>query len=594
MTLLHNRLNIGKLPFAIPFFVIFAVLIFIYSDTFSYPFHFDDDSAIVNNESIRDISDIESIWSRNPARFIPFFSFAVNYYFDGLNVFGYHLFNFVVHFLTAMAAYWLAAILMSTRYGGASFHAPEKISGKTLWLFPLIVALLFASHPLQTQAVTYIWQRNTSMAALFYLLSIALYIKSSLLNEEKTDEAESLSKFYLAGSALVAVAAMFTKQTCVTLPVAIVLAEFFFISGFISRLKEKAMRLFIFLPPMMIVPMLTAFGKNNELNHIGARADNILSVPEYLLTQFNVIVTYLKLLVFPVNQNLDYDFPVAHSFADSWISFTGLLALLLLAFYLFNKNRLASFGIIFFFLTLSVESSIFPLEDLVFEHRMYLPSFGLFIAFTVVLFNAALRLARPKAFNIIVVFMVISTGSLALAAKNRNKVWENDLILWKDVAKKSPGKARGLLNLGVAYLRLNNENEAKKWFEQALVVAPQSGFALYNLSLIYDKNGDTEKAITLLNKILKADPAVASAHYALANIYMRDKAYSKAAHHYNSGLKLEAGDNTQALLALGTAFMHIGQIDKSIKVYETVLKREPDNKTAQGNLVALRQYKKKR
>lgn len=570
-------------PTALSLLAVFAVTFIGYSDTFHYPFHFDDRFAIEENPSIRDVTDLEEIWKRNPARFLTFFSLAVNYHIGGLDVFGYHVFNFLTHFIAAALVFWTTRLLLGARHGSESirfFKSRDTV-------FPLFMALVFAAHPLQTEAVTYIWQRNTSLAALFYLLSMALYLKSAACGDTRD------SNLFLAGSLAAGVAAMFTKQNSVTLPVAIVLMDYFFISGSLRRLREKAGRLAAFIPVLLIVPVLTALGMNEEVTHIGARFENMISPYEYLLTQFNVIVkVYLKLLVYPVGQILDYDFPPARSFADSAGSFAFLILIAASAAWLYNRNRLASFGIFFFFLTLSVESSFFPLEDLVFEHRMYLPLYGAFLALGSIIFNATpslLSVARAR--GAMIAFMVVTTAVLTVMTRERNKVWASHETLWLDVVKKNPTDSRGYNNLGMVYLGEGRLDDAEKWFKKALDVKPDSNFASYNLGVIHQRRGDQPGALGFFKRAEEINPAAPAVHYALGNLYLKQEDYVRAANQYRVALKLENYKNIQGLEALGTALFKMGLLDQAVTAYKRILKLEPRHETALNNLAVLYRLK---
>lgn len=572
----------------VPAVVILAALFAGYSETFHFPFQFDDRMAVEANPVVKDLSKPGRIWSYNPARFITFLSLAVSYHFSGLDVFGYHVFNFTVHFITAMLFYWLASLIASTKYGFAALGGEDGTENPAaITMFPLFAAALFTAHPLQTEAVTYIWQRNTSMVAMFYVLSLALYLKSSIM-EEKEGASTGESRLLLAGSIAAAVAAMFTKQNAVTLPVAIVLAEYFFISGSLKNLKMKAPRLALFLPVMLIIPTLTALHMNQELQHIGARHANMLSPYEYLLTQFNVIVTvYLKLLVFPAGQSLDYNFPASLSIMDSLASFVFLVFLVAAALWLFNRNRIASFGILFFFLAISVESSFFPLEDLVFEHRAYLPSIGFFLAILAIAFQMTAKVIGAGARKALVVALSIIVVALSAATRARNEVWRSHESLWMDVAEKHPTKTRASNNLGLIYLQQKNYAEAEKWFNKALAVKPDSNFALYYLGHIYTEKGMMAEAVDYLSRAVEINPVAIKAQYALANAYMKTKDYPRAALHYKIALKLEGGGNVEALSALGTALLHSGRLNEAIKKYEKIVEIDPDNEMAYGNLSAL-------
>lgn len=557
-----------------------------YHGAFHHPFQFDDAWVIETNENIRDLSDLSAIWNFYPTRFFTFLSLAFNYHFSGLDTFGYHVFNFAVHVATALSVYWLAAILAGAAAAGSANASGEPLgaqAGYPAFLFPLTVALLFTAHPLQTEAVTYIWQRNTSLVTLFYLLSLSMYIKSSLMMDK--GGADRKTRLFFAGSVLFAVCAMFTKEVAVTLPVAIVLAEYYFISGSLRNLGEKAVRLAAFLPAFFIVPAMTAFGQNPSVVHIGGRHYNMLSPVDYLLTQFNVIVkVYLKLVFAPFGLNLDYDFPAAHSFPEAWVSFLVLIALVALAAWLFNRNRIASFGLVFFFLTLSVESSFFPLEDLVFEHRVYLPLAGLFMTISSLLFLAARAAFHANAARAIVAVVLTVTACLSALTIERNEVWQSREALWADVIRKSPGKPRGYDSMAMVFLEQGRLDESEKWLLKSYSVNNGSSFVLYNLGIIQMKKGDDSRALEYMEKALEVDPSYMKAHLAMGNIHMAAKRYPLAARHYQLALRIGKTESVPVLRALGTAYALGGNIDESIVTYEKIVAVIPNDQQANNNL----------
>ncbi|VAX16830.1 hypothetical protein MNBD_NITROSPINAE03-714, partial [hydrothermal vent metagenome] len=477
--------------------------------------------------------------------------------------------------------YWLCGLLLLApnclpgESGGAFPQSLAKI-------FPLFVALLFVAHPIQTESVTYLWQRNTSLAAMFYLLSMALYMKSALTR----DGPGRRSTCFLAGALLFGFAATITKQIAVTLPVAIVLMEYFFISPSIEKLKSKIIRLSLFIPVLLVIPAMTALGLGNELTDMAVRQDNVLGPFEYLSTQFNVIVMYIKLLFIPVGLNLDYDYPAALSFSDWFLSFTILIALVGLSFWLFKRDRIASFGILFFFLSICVESSFFPLEDIVFEHRTYLPSVGFFMAVTAILFGLIGRIQGAHALKVAAFALVVWVSALAVMTMERNAIWSRDVLLWRDVIQKSPKKIRGYLNLGYAYMAEKNYKEAEVWFGKSLEMDNHSTDALYNLSEIYDKRGELEKAINTMHKAVKAKPGSNSLKYALGNLYFRNGIYSKAAKYYRMGLALETEFNEDALHGFGSALAMNDRTDDAIKVYKLLVRQRPGNRLYSANLEA--------
>lgn len=185
----------------------------IYSNTFFSPFHFDDGFSISDNLSIRHIQNLKDIWSFWPLRFITYLSLAFNYYFHRLDVLGYYVFNLAVHLGSSLLVWRLSLLTFST-----PVMKEQKIA-RHAGLISFFAGLIFLTHPVQTQAVTYIIQRAASLAAFFYLVSLSLYVKSRLL------EGSGRRIFYYIGSLLAAVLAMFTKEITITLPLMVCLYE---------------------------------------------------------------------------------------------------------------------------------------------------------------------------------------------------------------------------------------------------------------------------------------------------------------------------------------------------------------------------------
>jgi hypothetical protein len=301
-----------------------------------------------------------------PCRFITFLTLALNYHFNQLNVFGYHLFNLAVHLGCAVLVWWLTLLTLSTP------AMKENKIARHDDIIALFAGLIFVSHPIQVEAVTYIWQRTASMAALFYLASLCLYVKSRLLRNSPKGEV-----IFYTGSLLMAIMAMFTKENTITLPLMILLYE---VSFFEVKKIFNWKRITPFLLTLFIIPATMLLFKNDRFQEIQGviKGPGGISPIHYLLTQFRVMITYIRLVFIPLNQNLDYDYPILKNFFDLQvlISFVSLTAILFWAKQLFAKYRLLSFSIFWFFLTLLPESSILPLKDVIFEHRLYLPMAG--------------------------------------------------------------------------------------------------------------------------------------------------------------------------------------------------------------------------
>ena len=366
----------------------------VYSNTFNASWHFDDSVVITENWALRDLGGrFADVFKGN--RGVGYLTFALNYHFNKLDVTGYHVVNIAIHIVNAILVYFLVMLTMQT-----PAMSKNRLARHAHFL-ALASGLIFVSHPIQTQAVTYIAQRFTSLAALFYLLSLVLFIKARL----KTVQGKSfLSPLHLVCYCLSLVSAFFamhTKEISFTLPVVIILYDFFFIDSSIASLGKRIAYLLPFILTLVIIPVntLDLFGQGGAKplgDVIGEIREQVQETPlisrgDYLLTQFNVIVTYIRLLFLPMNQNLDYDYPIARALFQfpTLVSFLFLLALFVLTVYLFIKGyRLISFAIIWFFVTLSVESSIIPIRDVIYEHRVYLPSVGFGILMAIFLHEA--------------------------------------------------------------------------------------------------------------------------------------------------------------------------------------------------------------
>jgi tetratricopeptide (TPR) repeat protein len=311
----------------------------------------------------------------------------------------------------------------------------------------------------------------------------------------------------------------------------------------------------------------------------------------YIITQFCVIVTYVRLIFFPVGQNLDYDYPAYSSFFEPsvFLSFLFLLAIFGLGIYLFRRSRVANksslliaFGIFWFFITLSVESSVLPITDVIFEHRVYLPSVGAFMALatgTLVLLD---KFAERKSRTAVSIFLVIII-SLSSMAYMRNGVWNSKISLWEDVVKKSPNKPRGHINLGTAYGDEDMADKAIEHFMIALNHDPGYTDAHNNIAAVYGDIGMTDKAIEHLNTVLELEPSYAEAYNNLGTAYLTKGTTDIAIDYYRDAIRIKP-NYAKAYNNLGLAYVTKGLIDKAIQQYRTAIRLRPDAPEAHNNL----------
>ena len=600
--------------------IILTLGFLVYSNTFHVPFVYDDMSFVVGNPGIKDFRYFENPWQvlavpsietnfrwQFITRIVTNFTFALNYALHGLNVSGYHVFNLIIHLSNAILIYYLVLITFRTPFFPTRPRSPEDSYGTHYQsLVALFSALIFVSHPVQTQAVTYITQRFACLVTTFYLLSLLLYVKSRITES-------SVSRIVLYAAAVVSVVcAMLTKENAITLPVAIALYEFMFLDG---KIKKRILCLLPFIISMLIIPLLVLKARG-ILANIGAinkpKTGGVQALIHFdnIITQFVVIVTFIRLLFLPVNQNLDYDFPHFYSFWDPsvFLSFLFLMALIGCSIYCFyvskrsdtgdrRELRLVSYGILWFFLTLSVESSVIPLDNVIYEHRIYLPSTLLIVAFITFIFWIKNRTRKrvPLMGKAAIPALVMAVLILSGAAYARNHVWRSGISLWEDAAIKSPNKARVHSNLGKFYEKKGRLEDAIREYQTTINLyagsaATHSGLlaaAHSNLGAIYGKQDRFKDAEKELQAALKINPQFTEAHINMAVAYERLGRMKEAAEELKTALSLDPY-NAYIYTNLGIILAKQGRLEEAEKELQAALRLRPDIAEAKNALQLIR------
>jgi len=596
----RHFLKVKENIFQILFIVSLGFLI--YSNTIVIDtFHYDDDLTIIENASIRDISNLGNIFYNFKTRFIPGVTFALNYAYAGLRPESYHAVNCVIHILSSLLVWVLVQSLLKI------YPLPVSCPSGISRIFALGASLMFLSHPTQTEAVNFVTQRYMLLASFFYLATLTLYIKSKIQKNHL---------FYFL-SILTTALAMLSKEISFSLPFMLIAIEFlFFPDGTVDKYPSAVLspRSFLRRPtrtsPRSLINALSSIFQQSPGNRRSSRRMSLLragpfflalliipltlksttpdmpgtsrvahisvdpnqgsvqvditkaassfSRGEYFLTQLNVMNTYLRLLLLPVNQNIDYDYPIYKSAYNikTIFSLSVLLFLVFIAYKLFYKHRLLSFGIFWFFLTLSVESTIIPIAHVIAEYRLYLAMVG-FSVFSVGLFA---HRARSQKFFFSV--MVITIGVFSLTSHLRNNVWGSRVSLWEDTVKKSPNKARPYINLGRIYTQQKRYDDAVNHFLRAIELDPNNPRnveAYTNLGVVYVKMGKVKKAMELHQKAIKLNPSNYLPYFNLAIAFSKVGRFDQEIEYYMKALKLNP-HHEDILYSLGLAYIDNGDL----------------------------------
>ena len=542
--------------------ILFSFLVIgltIYGPSFHAPFQLDDYYAIVTNYVVTNMGDIPAIWREDPSRFLTHFTFAFNYYFAGLDVFGYHGFNFVIHFLTTIIVFMLIQVTLRNKNGGGHFTDYE------IRVLSYIGALIFLTHPLQTSAVSYVAQRATLLATFSYLLSLLTFIYFR----------QSHKLYFYVISIFVFGLGLFTKPIIMTLPVMMIIYEKYFITPSIKMTKRDSA---IFIPYFILaslVPILLILWKYKalELGHIldVTKETETISRVTYLLTQISVLVTYLRLFILPINQNLDYDYPLVYSLwnAKTFFSLLILGFLLGVAVKSFRRNRLISFGIIWFFVTLAIESSIFPIKDVIFEHRLYLPMFG-FVLFLVALFKKLF--VYPMIGRILTLLIVLEFSLLTF---DRNLLWSNRIQFLTDIVLKSPNKGRAYNNLGFAYFEEKDFLNSWQAVNRAIALDPHYALAYCNRGRIYQQFHQFPQALSDYAKALSLRADYPEVYNNRGNIYMAMGEHTKALEDFDRTISFNPYF-AAAFLNRGIIHQNEGRLDAALRDYNQAIKLKSD------------------
>ncbi len=584
------------------------LVILIYSNTLSSPFVFDSRNNIESNPHIRitkiTLSDLAGAAFKSPLyrRPLPNISFALNYFLHHYNVVGFHVVNMLIHI---SAGFFLYLFVKTT------FRTPVLRSRYRdyLWI-SFFTAALWMVHPVQTQSISYIVQRMNSLAAMFYILSIWLYARFRLSTQQRN------KWWLLSGCILAGILALASKEIAATLPVFIITYEWYFFQDLKLKWLKAYIPLLIGCLLLFVILALTYLGGDPLARISGQYQSRDFTLYQRLLTQPRVVIFYLSLLFWPhpSRLNLDHDFPFSYSLMDPITTFFSILAvaaLIGLAAITAKKQRLLSFGILWFFGNLVIESSVLALE-IIFEHRMYLPS----MMFSLIVVMFIHRCVKPRWLMTALLCVVVTVG--AVWTYERNMVYRNRITLWQDCVDKSPRKARPYHNLGVALADYGYHDEAIKNYHKALQIKPNYQDAIANIGLSLAQQGKIEESITQflkaldinpkdyktlnnlgasliltgrhreavvrLSEALKLNPYYDKAHNNMGVVLQLQDRIEEAKDHFSAAVLLNP-DYVEAYNNLGIMLANQGQYDEAIAQFSAALEISPGYAKARLNLV---------
>jgi len=564
--------------------VIICLGLFIYGQTFHGDFVFDDLGFIVNNPLIQHFSRVSSIWHSFPlTRSIGFYSFAFNYYLNGLHPEGYHIFNFIIHLIATILVWLLVDLLMKITgwFPSQSSKVPKskkvrKAASNTVDQLkaqaPFLVAIIFLVHPCQTQAISYITQRFESMATVFYLGAVYCYLRA------RVDEKQQQKIIFFGASILLTFLGILTKEVIMTVPLMIIAGEWILFPNkdnakFYLGLGVGGVLLYGLLSHLLHSDISIFTQTIHSESHDG----DILTPGRYLLTQMRVFLTFLRLLLIPIDQNMDYDYPASTGLLSPPLTLLGLtvMGLFVAAIIKLRQTKpLIAFGLAWMLITFSI--NLAPRSNVIFEHKLYLLSFGFILALTVFLFEGIVNR------QILGLIFLAITVILSFLTYERNHVWQNAISLWSDTVEKSPFKSRPNCNLGFAYCQIGDYDKALPYLNKAIELNPKYTEAYSDRAIIEDHGGEPKEAMRDFDKAIDLNPDYAKAYVGRGALYSRQGLYTSAITDFSKAVELNPYDEG-SLINLAICYAKQRNFDQALSVFDKVISLDPNNSNAYFN-----------
>ena len=492
-----------------------------YSNAVNSDFVWDDEAYIVFNPAVKTLKNIASYFtdyrtfsfrqdmSNDAFRPLMVLSYAIDYRLFKLDPSYYHLENIIFHICNAILLYFLLYAIFSN--GALS----------------IIAALIFLTHPAQTEAVSWISGRSTVLFTFFYLVAFLLYVKYGKAPYRKPF-------FYL--SLLFFLFAVLSKEMAATLPFALILYGIYLKKDKWKLIIKKTRMYFIILGGYVLY-RYSVLGLMSQQQYWGG------SFYRTMLTMTKGILYYLRVLFLPVKLCAGYVIPISRSIFEPFVLFSiSILALIGWGFIVASKkNKIAAFSTAFFFVSLLPVLNIFPVKFIVVERALYLPSIGFCI-----LIGSAISKVFPK--KLMFILTAVLVCGLAARTYARNYVWKDRFALFSSITQSSP----------------------------------YNFLAKYNLANVYYGRGDYKTSAALYQKVVEWQPNYMEAHLGLANAYHSMGRLEDALAEYKEALGIEP---TPIIYnSMGVLFFDQSKYEKAVSFYKKALGLKQNYANAYINL----------
>lgn len=543
-----------------------------YSNCFQGAYIYDDFHAIQQNSYIRSLRTAFGAppQSSLAGRPITAASFALTYALFEYDGRGYHAVNLGIHLLAALALFGVVRRSLQS-------PALRDRFADSAWTLALATAGLWVVHPLQTQAVTYIIQRSESLVGLFYLVTLYCSIRSM--------HAGRFSGWTVC--AVVACAmGMGTKEVMATTPVTTLLVDalLFARSYRVALLKRWSLYLGLAACWFLLIALM-ATGPRSESVGFGL---NEVSALGYFRSQPGVLLHYLMLAIWPRTLVLDYGWLVASSPVEYMVPLLIVSAGGLMTAWGVFRRKLWSLLPASFFIVLAPTSSFVPINDLCFEHRMYLPLAAIILAAVLAMFLLLSRLPFTAQRPISVAACLLAIAAFVSRTHARNADYHDALHLWSVTVQQRPDNARARSALATEYLNRDRFAESVPHYERAVELEPRNWRYLENLGRAYYKVKRHQESVAAYQKAIELAPWQYTLHFNLGVCFFDMKRYEEAVQSYVQALRCDP-KAYQAHFNLANTFQMLGRPREAEAAYRRVLELKPGFEKAVAALERLKQ-----
>jgi protein O-mannosyl-transferase len=518
-----------------------------YINTLQNQFLSDDISGILNNHQIGNLSHL----AKNPYGFLRDLFYYFIFKIGGLHPFLFHIFNLMVHLGTTIIVFILIGLLVNFQVA-------------------ITVASLFALHPLQAEAITWISGGPYSQYSFFLLLSFLFYILAKRKNDQK----------FLLVSIFTYILSLLSTEKGAIFPIILIIYEWAY-----GDLKLSWRKIIPYFGLSVLWFFFFLFGGAIG-GRVSALQSNYYQEPgwENPFIQIPVAISsYLNLIFFPIGLTLYH--------SEEMILSTPIYIIRLAVFVIYlsilaicaKKNRKYFFWLSFFFISLWPVLTPLRISWVVAERYVYLGTIGIYVFIAMLIEKISKKYHQPNLFLYILLFLLPILGFMTI---QRNYEWKNQDSLWLAAAKTSPSSPQNHNNLGDYYARYGNFPKAIEEFSLAVRIKPNYGDAYHNLANIYYQTKQYNLALDNYRRALSTNPNLWQTHQNIASIYFDLKQYNLAIEEIKKALVISP-NYSDLHRTLGVLYLVTKDFQKAKIEFQTAISLNPQDQTSQQYLLSL-------